>query len=279
MGWKATKLDGPPVMMRVHGEGRIQTQSRAGQMAQAVWEARSLAIVTLLAGRNDSFDGWTHFLRTAELPPKTALYVVDNSGAPEFSERALSQCLQIANDRSLIHFDYATIGRPYAGDQNEPYLAKARHQHVAQLYSSVLPRVMEDTVLTFEDDMRAPADAARRLADNLGYGKQIGVVGATYAMPHNESEVCAGDSRDGGWGRTPRWEEIPHAPIDFGCVGGGCTLWANWALQGTTIQLQWERYLGWDAMLCLDLKRKGYKVRLHGGVRCDHHIHGRVKAA
>ena len=252
---------------------------RPDTQAQAVWEARSLAIVSLFAGRNECFGEWAHFLRTAELPPKTALYVVDNSGAREFSQMAQDQCQQIANDRSLLHLDYAIVGRPYAGAQNESYLTKARHQHVAQLYSSVLPRVTEDTVLTLEDDMQPTADTARRLADELGYGKEIGVVAATYAMPHNEREVCAGDSCDGGWGRTPRWEEIPHAPIDMGCVGGGCTLWANWALQNSPIQLRWERLLGWDAMLCLDVRRKGYKVRLHGGVRCGHHIHGRVKAA
>jgi hypothetical protein len=154
----------------------------------------------------------------------------------------------------------------------------ARHQHVARLYASVLPRVTEDTLLTLEDDMAPTSDAARRLADELGYGKNLGVVAATYAMPHNEKEVCAGDSHDGGWGHTPRWEEVPGAPIDVGCVGGGCTLWANWAIRNSPIRLRWEQFLGWDAVLCLDVRRRGYKVRLHGGVRCNHHIHGKMKA-
>lgn len=279
LGWKATKLVGPPVMMRVHCEGRIQTQSRAGEMAHAVWEARSLAIVTLLAGRNESFDGWTSFLLNAELPPRAALYVVDNSGDREFSQQALDECQRIATERSLTHLDFASLGRPYDGDQNEAYLAKGRHQHVARLYSSVLPRVTEDILMTLEDDMEPPLDAARRLAEEIGYGKQIGAVAATYAMPHNESEVCAGDGCDYGWGNTLRGENVPDEPLDVGCVGGGCTVWANWAFRRTPVHLRWEQTLGWDAVACTEMRRRGYRVKLHGGVRCQHHIHGSVKTA
>jgi hypothetical protein len=279
IGWTATKLSGPPVMMRVHSGGRIQTQSRAAGMDNAVWEARSLAVVTLLAGRNGSFDGWKNYLLNAELPPKTALYIVDNSGNSAFTQKALDECQRIAAERALTHLDFSVVGRPYEGAQDEPYLAKGRHQHVAQLYSSVLQRVAEDTFLTLEDDMEPPLDAARRLAAEIGYGKQVGAAGATYTMPHNQSEVCAGDGCDNAWGYTLKWANVPTHAVDVGCVGGGCTLWARWAFRETPVHLRWRQTLGWDAVACTEMRRRGYRVRLHGGVRCRHNIHGELSAS
>jgi hypothetical protein len=281
LGWKAAKLAGPPVMMRVHFDGRIQEQSREGKSAHASWEARTLAIVTLLAGRSRSFDCWKTFLLNGELPPKTALYVVDNSGDSEFCRRAFDECQRIATERSLTHLDFVSVGRPYRGDPAEGYLTRERHQHVARLYASVLPRVTEDTLMTLEDDIEAPLNAARRLGEEIGYGSaaRIGAVAATYAMPHNESQVCVGDGRDYGWGSTMRWEDVPDGPIDVGCVGGGCTVWANWALRSVPVYLRWQQLLGWDAVACTEMRRSGYQVRLHGGVRCHHHIHGSLRMA
>jgi hypothetical protein len=128
--------------------------------------------------------------------------------------------------------------------------------HIARLYASIFPRVIEDLVLTLEDDMEPPSDAVRSLGEDIGYRTRgnIGVVGAAYTMPYNPSEVCAG--------------------YDVGCVGGGCTVWANWALHSYPVHLRWNELLGWDGVLCTALRHKGYRVRLHGGVRCQHYVHG-----
>lgn len=280
-GWKAARLNGPPVMRRVHPEAMTQSLVSEGKVARVFWEARSLAIVTLLAGRTETFARWINFLRHAELPPKTALYVVNNSGDRIFAHRAFDQCQQVASDRAFTHLDFASVGRPYLAADDEAYLARERHQHVARLYSSVLRHVTEDTLMTLEDDIEPPLDAARKLGEEIGYSSQtrIGAVAAAYSAPHIEGEVCAGDGSDNDWGANLRWENVPDGPIDVGGVGGGCTVWANWALRGAPVQLRWERTFGWDAMASIEMRRKGFRTRLHGGVRCQHHIHGRVKAA
>jgi hypothetical protein len=178
----------------------------------------------------------------------------------------------------LSHVTFVSSGQPYQAAPAEIYLEKARHLHIARLYAAVLPRVSEDLVLTLEDDIEPPLDAVRRLGEDIGYRTRgnIGVVAATYAMPYNDSEVCAGYGPD-GWGPTVRWEGLPVEPFDVGCVGGGCTVWANWALHRYPVHVRWNEPLGWDGVLCTALRRKGYRVRLHGGVRCQHYVHGRVQ--
>jgi glycosyltransferase involved in cell wall biosynthesis len=278
LGWKAMKLDGPPILMRIHSEGRMQRQSSNGGTVTDLWRARSLAMVSLLAGRDATFGRWVNFLLHADLPCKIGLYVVDNSGRPDFMRMAFDACQRIAGVRGLSHVTFVSSGQPYQAAPSEIYLEKTRHLHIAQLYASVLPRVSEDLVLTLEDDIDPPLDAVRRLVEDIGYGTRdnIGVVAATYAMPHNASEVCAGYGPD-GWGPTVRWEGLPDEPFDVGCVGGGCTVWANGALHGYPLHVRWNELLGWDAVLCTAMRQRGYRVRLHGGVRCQHYVHGRMQ--
>jgi hypothetical protein len=277
-GWAAAKLDGPPVLMRTHPEQR----HLSGSLAASIWEARSLAIVSTLAGRDGTFARWASFLLEAELPPRTALYVVDNSGRPEFTRTALDICQRIAASRQLHQLDFASLGRPYHPAADESWFAAARHLHVARLYASVLPRVGEDLVLTLEDDMDPPRDAARRLVEAIGFRSQgnVGVAAAAYPMAHDDRVVCASWGEAGGerWGPSVGWEQLPDGPLDVAFVGGGCSVWAGWAVRADPVHLRWRDRLGWDAVRCLNLRRRGYRVRLHGGVRCRHHVHGRLQA-
>ena len=274
-GWKAVRLDGPAIVMREHEHGR---RRRNQEPLTSIWRARSLGIVSLLAGRTSLLDKWTQFLLTAELPPRTGLYIVDNSGDSNFTRRVYETCMLIASQRKLSHFDIAVTGRPYKLNANEPYLTKKRHLHVAQLYAAALPRMTEDLVLTLEDDVEPPPDAVRRLGEEIGYTSRgnIGVVAAAYSSPESERRVCAGLGPE-GWGPPVSWQALPAEPFDVGCVGGGCAMWANWALRDCVVHMQWHLKLGWDGVLCTALRRKGYRVQLHGGVRCQHHCYGRVQ--
>jgi Glycosyl transferase family 2 len=279
-GWTAAKLEGPPVMMRTHPGQR----HRGGALLTNIWRARSLGIVSLLAGRDDTFARWAGFLLEAELPPRTALYVVDNSGRPEFARMAFDACQRIAAARRLHHLDFASLGRAYRPAADESWFAEARHRHIARLYASVLPRVHEDLVLTLEDDVDPPRDAARRLGEEFGFrlGSKgnVGVAAAAYPMAHDDRLVCASWGERGGdrWGPSVGWEHLRDGPIDVAFVGGGCSMWANWAVRGYPVHLLWRNQLGWDAVLCVALRRRGYRVRLHGAVRCGHHVHGRLRA-
>jgi glycosyltransferase involved in cell wall biosynthesis len=272
LGWTAIRLDGPPVMMRVHDESwhRRQTESDAG--FTSLWRARSLAIVSLLAGRDDLLDGWIQFMLRAELPDKTALYVVDNSQNDDFHERVHSACLRIASVRDLTHVDLCVVGRPYQPAVPEPYLTKSRHLHVARLYADVIARVTEDVVLTLEDDVEPPLDAVRRMGAALGYRsiRNVGAVASAYAMSTNPDLVCAALGAD-RWEKPVTWGRLPAGLSEVGFVGGGCTIWANWAIRSRPIQLDWDQQLGWDAMLSRELRRAGYCLQLHGDVRSLHH--------
>ncbi|MBV9282264.1 MAG: glycosyltransferase, partial [Chloroflexi bacterium] len=135
-GWKAARVGAPPVLMRTHPHSRTQGMARAGQLEATIWRARSLAIVSLLAGRDDLLGQWLSFLLEAELPAKAALYVVDNSGRPEFTRRAYDAGLTVAEKRRLSHLDFVTVGSPYRSSREEPYFVRERHLHVAQLYAS-----------------------------------------------------------------------------------------------------------------------------------------------
>ena len=280
-GWHGAKLDGPAVIVRQHPDSQLQSSRSAGQWLTDIWRARSLAIVTLHAGRLAGLTRWRDFLLGAELPPKTSVYVVDNGGDPEFTRRLAEACEQIREARDCIkHVDISQLGERYRDTPGDPYLAEGRHEHVARLYASVLPRVTEDLVLTLEDDMDPPPTAIRALGEQIGYPSRasIGAVAAAYAMPYDEHLVCAGLGTD-NWGTSVDWAKLTDVPLDVGYVGGGCTMWANWALQEAALQLDWQRWLGWDAMLCQWLRLNGYRVQLHGGVRALHHIDDRFDAA
>jgi glycosyltransferase involved in cell wall biosynthesis len=281
-GWKANKVNGPPIIMRVHSGSRSQTCHRQDRTLYHLWQARSLAIVSLLAGRENVFDRWLQFLLHAELPPKASLYVIDNSGRSEFNRMAFDACYRIAKERGLVHLDFSTFGQAYPAEWpgaefNLDELVRRRHLHVAQLYNLLFPRISEDLILTLEDDIEPPLDAVRKLGEDIGWTERgkIGAVAGAYSMPEDPSLVCAGQGRE-RWGPAVPWSQLPTEPIDVSFVGGGCTIWARWALQSQPVNFPWDKLLGWDAGLCLQIKRRGFRVRLHGGVRCLHHTHGQI---
>ena len=269
-GWLAQRRPGPPIVMRRHATSRMETRTRDGRLSD-LWHARSLAIVSLLAGRAGTYERWEKFLHTADLPRHTALYVVDNSGNADFTRRVHQSCEALAAARQLDHVSISIRPDRYAGP-DEPF-GEERHRHVARLYSDLLPRVGEDLVFTLEDDVEPPPDAIRRLAEHIGrHGSENNAVVAG-AYDFGDGKLCAGRA-DGGWGSPIYWHQVPDEPIDVGCVGGGCTLWANWALSGQPVPFRWNEGLGWDASLCHAMRRRGYGIRVHGGVRCTHHVHG-----
>jgi hypothetical protein len=144
------------------------------------------------------------------------------------------------------------------------------------MYSDLLPRVTEDLVLTLEDDIEPRPDAIRRLTEQMGVTAwgNIGAIAAAYDM--GDDLLCAG--RPGwGWGERIRWRDVGDDPIEASCVGGGCTLWAGWALATRPISFRWQEGLGWDGSLCTDLRRQGFRIQVHGGVRAAHHIHGKLR--
>ena len=237
---------------------RLRPAHRAGQRAASL--LTHLSGAPLLAGRGWLLDRWTRFLLEAELPFRTALYIVDNGGDRGFSRRVRDAAELVAAERGLTHLDIATAGPPYPALDREHYLAKRRHLHVAQLYAATFPRVGEDLVYTLEDDVEPPPGAIRMLGEEIGYPTRarIGVAGGAYASPTFAEHVCAAPGH-AGWTGSIAWRDLPRAPIDVGCVGGGSAMWANWALRECVTHVRWEgdARLGRRAVLNRDRWRSG----------------------
>lgn len=277
-GWTARKRPGPPVEIRRHPDSRSEARTRSGARRGDVWPVRTLAIASLLAGRDSTYERWERFLRTAELPRRTSLYVVDNSGDPAFGARVQRTCAELASARDLAQVTVLVRPEQHVPQPEQGYFDRARHLHVARLYSDLFPRISEDLTLTLEDDVEPPPDAIRRLVELLGVVEwgNVGAVAGAYDMA--DGYLCAG--RPGwGWGDRIPWRDVGDGPLEAGCVGGGCTLWAGWALAAAPVSFRWAEGLGWDGSLCTDLRRRGHRIQVHGGVRCLHHIHGRIRSA
>src|SRR5205823_2456155 len=131
-------------MVREHQGSRTETRRDGGQLLIDIWKARSLGIVSLLAGRDQALAEWRAFLLEAELPRKCSLYVVDNSGRADFRRRAFDAAEEVAVARGLERLELRVVGTPYVPVLGEPYLSRERHLHVARLYAAVLPQVRED---------------------------------------------------------------------------------------------------------------------------------------
>ncbi len=273
LGWHGKKLQAPAVLKRRHGENRLQWEKeQQGLWREVLWQVRSMAVVTLHAGRWACLDEWIEWLRTAELPPERALYVVDNSGSREFG--AALRRLIWDELEGWRHIDIATVGSIYKPRPGERYDDLRRHAHVANLYAGVLPRVAEDVVLLLEDDVVPPVDAARRLHRYFGPDSDVAAVGAAYPSPTCPQMACAARGRD-YWHDMPRWDELGQRASEVGFVSGGCTLWANWALREclpTYADLEDGKLWGWETHLCREARERGYRILLDEGVRCRHRI-------
>lgn len=272
-GWRAMRLDGPPVWMREHEKGRVVTLQREGQVGGALWNSYSLAVVTVFGGRMGALERWSNFLSTADLPPATSLYLVDDTGHPSFRSRLFATLASLLGRRSFTHVDVVQFTRPGRSPTAEVPFEKERHLRIAMLYARTLPRVTEDLILTFEDDIMPTTDAARSLGEALFADRRCGAVAAAYMLRGHPHLVCAGRGRGLGWGDAPTWRSLPRQPIEIAYVGGAFTLWAGYAVRHAPVMFEADRELGWDAMLCELIRQRGFRVQLHGAVRLRHLTH------
>ncbi len=190
----------------------METRARDGGRRSDLWQARSLAIVSLLAGRTSTYERWEKFLYTADLPRHTALYVVDNSGDAEFTRRVHQTCQALAAGRQLDHVTISIRPDRYVGRDDEPFVDE-RHLHIARLYADLLPTVGEDLIFTLEDDVEPPPYAIRRLAEQIGPHASGSYAAVAGAYDFGNGALCAGRS-DGGWGSPIYWHQVSDEPID-----------------------------------------------------------------
>jgi len=188
-GWQARRRDGPPIVMRQHDGRRTQARIRDSGRLTDLWQARTLAIVSLLAGRASTYERWENFLDTAELPRHTSLYVVDNSGDAAFTRRVHQTAHELGVTRQC-------------------------------------PGWARTSCSPLEGDVEPPPDAIPRLAEHIRRHASGSCAAVAGAYDFGDGKLCAGRA-GGGWGSPVYWHELSDEPIDVECVGGGCTLWAN----------------------------------------------------
>jgi hypothetical protein len=229
-----------------------------------LWHARRHLLLTLFAGRREPLPRLLNWYRNAELPPRTALHWVDNSGDSKFNGRLWRAAEALSSQGKVSS---VTITR----NQDRPPSAsfEAIHSHIASLYNQALHSVSADVVITVEDDVIPPPDALRPLVGPLQPWSTVAAVAAVY--PSRDNPGLANVALETlQWSRMPKLEELPPASvIPVGMVAGGCTAWHAPALQ-RMLPLQVSPKLGWDGNLSARLNQAGYRLLLATGVRCAH---------
>jgi len=113
-----------------------------------LWQARRHAILTLFAGRERPFAQLLNWYRHAELPPRTTIHWVDNSGNAEFHAR-LWRAAKVLSSRPEI--TGIAITRGDRGRTSDSF--SSIHSHVASLYNTALRAMDADVIVTIEDDV------------------------------------------------------------------------------------------------------------------------------
>lgn len=280
LGWAGQNL-GFAVIIREHDallrRSTIGHLLNDGRSEDAMWQSRSLGIVTLFAGREALLEKWTNFISRAELPPKTALYVLDNGNSKSFS-RKLDRHLKDVTSR-FTHVTVCKIEAKREKDDMNAWFEWNRHQHIATLYNHILPRVYEDLVLILEDDVEPPLDAIKKLAKGIMPNSGVGATGGVYRSGSHPYNVCAALAKD-HWSQVPLFDSLPPETIDVGFIGAGCTIYNNHALKQclpVTASHFSGHPTGWDGYLSYLLRQNGYTVHLRGDIRCEHHSPAVIK--
>lgn len=265
-GWKGRKL--PAYFNHLsHGKNR----STVNDITDSLFIAYHFAFVTLWGGGNTEVSRQVlEWLMTAEIPPSSMLYWVDNSGGK------MRPLLHYYADRLRDRFVAVTIiegGAPYKMQPGEAYKNPPRHKHVAYLYNMVLPMIREEIVCFIEDDNIPPLDGVRKLLRLIQPNSSVAVAASVYRSRPSPAHICA--SRDKTlWRDVPVFNALPTAPFEVGMTGLGFALVANWALQECLpvfCELTEDgRLMGWDGNLGLALTARGYKLFADPSVRCSH---------
>ena len=276
-GWQGMKSMARTSITR-HSQRR---SSITENNAAALWNARTLAVATVWGPENDeSASALLNWMTMAELPPNTHVYWLDNSGSPKTRAKLDSFA---RNLRSVTIIDG---GRPF-DMSGKTHRAIGRHEHVANLYNVLLPQISEDIVCLIEDDNIGPLDGVKRICEPLLANSSVAGVGGIYRSRSNPQRAAASlDSRS--W-KSPLIADVKPELIRAGMLGGGFTVYANWALRRclpchcTVVE---GSLLGWDANIGIEMGRNGCDLLLHGGVEVDHrcpevieHLGGKISRA
>lgn len=270
-GWKGKKL---PVTLHhhFHGENRSRrvTQEDEEKVTRSLYTAWGFGFVTLWGPKKPSSLKVLEWLETADLPPRAALYWVDNSGG------TMTKTLQKWSVKLADRFSSITIvnaGDPHRPEPGENYLNAVRHQQVARLYNNIFSRVTEEMVVTLEDDTLPPKDGVYRLLELIRPFSNVALAASVYRSRNAPHRLCASLNKK-AWIEVPNFDALPDQPFEVGMTGGGFAIMANWALkQALPMRCEYSEsgaLMGWDGNLGITFGNLGYKLMAHPKVKCEH---------
>jgi hypothetical protein len=234
------------------------------------WQTVHFAFVTLWSGRAHA-ERTLDWLATADMPPNSALYWVDNSGGgftarlrADWQDRLRSRFLRLAFVRG---------GDPYRKRPGARVTDPARHVHIAQLCNRIFPRVSEEVFISLDDDVVPPLDGVRTLHDLLESSDDVAMVAGAMRDRVDPRRVVAACHKE-YWLDIPQYDALPAEPFEIGMAGGGFMMLSNRVLQ-QVLPVRCQKFangysLGWDGNVCRDITALGYRMLLHPGVRCAH---------
>ena len=148
-----------------------------------------------------------------------------------------------------------------------------KHKHIANLYNLALPKLETAVVLVVEDDsLPLPGAYARAAATLATYGN-CGALSALYRTRTNPRSACTSIAVD-HWGSAPEYAKVPRELLRVGFVGAGFTLYRLSAFRAGSpfhVSVIGGIVHGWDANLCLQMRRDCWDILLDGRERVGHH--------
>jgi glycosyltransferase involved in cell wall biosynthesis len=265
-GWEAFHASGVVSFLTAH-EGSISALNLGA--VDSLWESRHYVVVTLFAGRWECLTALMNWYMNECFPPKTRLIWLDNSNNARFSN-ALKEYSRKLRERA---YD-VQIYKNRKSLRNKKTFCEL-HDHVADLYNSVLARSNGDIYLTVEDDVIPPLGASEALLrlPELSVNRKWAAICAIYPSRGNSAMMCASLNPD-SWQSCPI-ENFPPDVVEMGMIGAGFAAWNGSALHkciplSSSVDPTTLYESGWDATLCRNLRLLGYKVGIYGGIFCDH---------
>lgn len=224
-----------------------------------------LSVITLWSDSSHIHAGLAEYLQAESFPIPTRFVWVVNTDDQRTRRLLDATCNRLRTRGHHVDFTECP-DKPGDG-------LLSKHEHVASLYNRVLHKLETDLVLTVEDDNLPQAGAYAVASNALEMYKNCGALCGLYRSRMNPENACAALEAD-RWRKVPKYATVLPTVMRVGFVGAGFTLYRVAAFRsGAPFQAGFigRTLHGWDANLCLHMRRLGWEVFLHGAIRVSHH--------
>lgn len=277
IGWKTTKNELGKILVRSHGNNHRHENKGTNKVFPHLWNIRTYGILTLFAGRFECLSGWKHWILRADIPDNTTIYAYDNSRNPEFSRELISIINQIQLSGRYVSVNYIT-------DYSEiiKYDKWDKHRHVNNLYNKILPKINDDMLLFFEDDINPPLDGLKKLVEKTDLVHNYAGVSGVYQSRSGRNLITAAfgtlrePNRGDFWHNIVSYNDLKGVDeLRVGFIAGGFALYNN-ALVRRSLPMKFGitngAIGGWDSHLSRFIRNTGHRLTVIPDVYCHHMV-------